>query len=315
MKLRIAVAAAMIICGMALIMCGCAKDVATDAGMYDEPAGEAGMRRTVLYYKDDDGFIVPVMKLIPWEEGIGRAAIGNLVDTAENRAEARSRGLNATIPDGVEYTLRIRDGVATIDISSLSAFADEASERAMVTSIVNSLAEFPTIDAVTITLNGEKVTKLPCETKLSEAMTPFMLNAEDGDVSASADGMEPMTLYFANNAASLNVPVTRYCAGHGLAAAVEQLIAGPEDAALMNSFPEGTRLISADIYGGTATVNLSGEFLSAQYTEGMAETAFDTLFLTANAIEDISELNVLVEGKECELTRECTAPVYANTFQ
>lgn len=97
-----------------------------------------------------------------------------------------------------------------------------------------------------------------------------MLNAEDGDVSASADGMEPMTLYFANNAASLNVPVTRYCAGHGLAAAVEQLIAGPEDAALMNSFPEGTRLISADIYGGTATVNLSGEFLSAQYTEGMA---------------------------------------------
>ena len=29
MKLRIAVAAAMIICGMALIMCGCAKDVPT----------------------------------------------------------------------------------------------------------------------------------------------------------------------------------------------------------------------------------------------------------------------------------------------
>ena len=45
MKLRIAVAAAMIICGMVLIMCGCAKDVATDAGMYDEPAGEAGGSR------------------------------------------------------------------------------------------------------------------------------------------------------------------------------------------------------------------------------------------------------------------------------
>ena len=26
-------------------------------------------------------------------------------------------------------------------------------------------------------------------------------------------------------------------------------------------------------------------------------------------------VDVLVEGKECELTRECTAPVYANTFQ
>ena len=92
MKLRIAVAAAMIICGMALIMCGCAKDVATDAGMYDEPASEAGMRRTVLYYKDDDGFIVPVMKLIPWEEGIGRAAIGNLVDTARAERDHTGRG-------------------------------------------------------------------------------------------------------------------------------------------------------------------------------------------------------------------------------
>ena len=315
MKLRIYAAAAMIICCIALIMCGCTKEVAADAGIYADPTSEAGMRRTVLYYKDDDGFIVPVMKLIPWEEGIGRAAIGNLVDTAENRAEARSRGLNATIPDGVEYTLRIRDGVATIDICRLSAFADEASEKAMVTSIVNSLAEFPAIDAVTITINGEKVTKLPCGTRLSEAMKPFMLNAEDGEVSASADGLEPMTLYFANSTASLNVPVTRYCEGRGLAAAVEQLITGPGDAALMNSFPEGTRLISADIYGGVATVDLSGEFLSAQYTEGMAEAAFDTLYLTASAIEDIDELNVLVEGRECELTRECTAPVYANTFQ
>ena len=74
-------------------------------------------------------------------------------------------------------------------------------------------------------------------------------------------------------------------------------------------------MTSGGIHQAAATVNLSGEFLSAQSPEGMAETAFDTLFLTANAIEDISELNVLVEGKECELTRECTAPVYANTFQ
>ena len=43
-------------------------------------SGNEGYRRTVLYYATDDGFVVPVMKMIPWEEGIGKAALGYLMD-------------------------------------------------------------------------------------------------------------------------------------------------------------------------------------------------------------------------------------------
>lgn len=314
-RIYCALAAALCIC---MAVCGCAKEAPVAAGQYEEGENsEAGLRRTVLYYQDDDGFIVPVMKLIPWEEGIGKAALSNLVDTKENRAAATALGLKTTIPEGVEYTLRIRDdGVATIDLKGLTALPDKSSEQAMVTSIVNSLAEFPAIDAVTITLNGEKVTKLPNGTELKEAMKPFMLNAEEGDLSASADGAKPLTLYFANSSGSLNVPVTRYCeGGTGFKTAVEELIKGPDSAALMNSFPEGTELLSAELYDGVARVDLSGEFLAAQYVDGMAETAFDTLFLTASAIDDVYELDLFVEGEPCALTVNCMAPMYANSFQ
>ena len=39
----------------------------------------AGFRNTIMYYLSDEGFIVPVMRKIPWEEGIGKATLGYLI--------------------------------------------------------------------------------------------------------------------------------------------------------------------------------------------------------------------------------------------
>lgn len=37
---------------------------------------DEGMRKTVFYFKDKDGYLVPVMKRIPWEEGIAKPPLG-----------------------------------------------------------------------------------------------------------------------------------------------------------------------------------------------------------------------------------------------
>ena len=52
---------------------GCGREAQTQAEdlAYEEDS-EAGFRRTVLYYTAEDGFVVPVMKRIPWEEGSGK---------------------------------------------------------------------------------------------------------------------------------------------------------------------------------------------------------------------------------------------------
>lgn len=307
-----------LILAMCFALCGCAASTEQENGALEQAEdSEAGLRRTVLYYQSDDGFVVPVMKLIPWEEGIGKAALSYLVDTPENRLAAEAMGLNTLIPEGTSYTLRISDDkVATLDLMGLTAWQDAATERAMVEAIVNTLSEFPTIDAVTITLNGKSVSELPNGAVLKAAMTPFALNAEDGEITASTEGANALTLYFANRSGSLNVPVTRYVQnGATFEAAMQALLAGPMDEALMNCFPEGTQLLGVDIYDGVARVNLSGEFLSAQYTDGLIQTAYDTMYLTANAMQEIYALELTVEGKPCELTESCTAPVYANTFR
>lgn len=319
LRVAMAIALTITLC-ISLAACSKAGEAAEDPAeetSAEETGGYTGYRQTILYYMSDDGFVVPVKRDIPWEEGIGKAALSYLVDTADNRADTGEMGLQALIPEGTAYTLRIGDdGIAVVDLIGLSACKDAAAEKAMVQSIVNTLAEFTRIDAVTITVNGKKVSALPCGTKLKEAMAPFALNAEDGEVSASTEGASALTLYFPNTAGSLNVPVTRYIeGGANVESAVRELILGPQADGLRCCFPEGTELLAVKVEEGVATVDLSGEFLGAQYTEGLIEAAYDTLFLTIGGIEQISRLELMVEGEPCELVTETSAPVFANEFR
>lgn len=319
-----------LLCGLAAIVllasaAGCRQEAVGDPlenkadGQnleHSASSGNEGYRRTVLYYATDDGFVVPVMKMIPWEEGIGKAALGYLMDTDANRASAALMGLKTVIPEGTELSLRIdSEGEATLDFSGFTPHASVEEERTMVTAVVNTLAEFSSIDSVRITLDGQKVSTLPNGTNVKQAMTPFALNTEDGEISAGTEGATALTLYFPNRSASLNVPVTRYTEeGSGIETAMRALIKGPENAALRCCFPEGTELISADLFDGVATVNVSAEFLSAQYTEGLDAAAYTTMYLTANALEPIYELDILVEGEPYEFSAAVSAPLYVNEF-
>ena len=214
-----------LLCGFAAILlligaAGCREKPAeeTPAGEMDgenlehnADAGDEGFRRTVLYYATDDGFIVPVMKMIPWEEGIGKAALSYLQDTEVNRASAALMGLQTVIPAGTSLSLRIgNDGEAKLDLAGFTPHDSAEAERAMVTAVVNTLAEFSSIDSVRITLDGRKISALPNGTNVKQAMTPFALNTENGEISASTEGATALTLFFPNHSASLNVPVTRY---------------------------------------------------------------------------------------------------------
>lgn len=320
-RIRRFAALAALIAALVLCIAACAgNDAAQTAAEISEEGLDPyqGFRQTVLYFTTDDGFVVPVTKPIPWEEGIGRAALRCIVNTEENRDAAATMGLSLPVPEGTEFTLRIADdATATVDLIGLSACASADEERAMVEAIVNTLTEFPTIDAVKITVNGASDVTLPNGTKLSGAMSSCALNAEEGEITVSTDGASTLTLYFPNLSGSLNVPVTRYIEGAVTPeTAVRELIAGPRAGALLNCFPEGTKLISAVIEDGVATVELSSEFLAVTSgTVGLDAAAYDTMFLTLDAIEDIARLDIIVDGEAYEFTTETSAPLYINEFR
>lgn len=296
---------------------GCAKgNKEAEAAVFEEDP-EAGYRRTVLYYASDDGYIVPVMKRIPWEEGIGKAALGYLVDNAANRAAAAPMGLNAVVPEGVSFTLRIgEEGAAVVNVTGLTKLADAEAEKAMVTGIVNTLTEFDSIHTVSFTLDGAKAKALPHGTDISGAFSALPLNAEDGEVAVSGGSAHAMTLYYPNTTASLNVPVTRYGeAEPTLTSALQALLEGPKSAGLA-AFPADTKLLSAYIADGVVAVDLSAEFKQVADTEGLCAALQTAIALTANEVEAVYGADIYVEGEEYALhTLQVSAPVYVNEFK
>ena len=106
---------------LALLLSACSTNVFHADEELEQPVdSEAGFRRTVLYFQTDDGLMVPVMKLLPWEEGIGRAALNQLVDTEENQISATAMGLKNVVPQGVSFVLSISDdALATLNIIDL----------------------------------------------------------------------------------------------------------------------------------------------------------------------------------------------------
>lgn len=309
----------LLVCLVALLIVlgGCAKGKnEADVAVFEEDP-EAGYRRTVLYYASDDGYIVPVMRRIPWEEGIGRAALGYLVEDESSRAALASMGLRAVVPAGAAFSLRIGDeGAAVVDITGLTKLADAKAEKAMVTGIVNTLTEFDSIQTVRITLDGAKVAALPHGTDVSRTFAAIPLNAEDGEVAVSSDGAHAMTLYFPNDSASLNVPVTRYGeAEPSLTNVLQALIDGPKDASL-TGFPVDTELLSAYIEDGIVCVDLSAHFKEVEQTDGLCEALQTAIALTANELESVYGTDIYVEGKEYALySQETSVSLYVNEFK
>ena len=292
----------------ALLFAGCApkdEDLAgepaataepTEESFYREtPDAEATFRRSTLYFLSDEGYIVPVTKLIPWEEGIAKACLSYMTSTPTNDEAARRMGLSTVIPAGVAVSLSIKDGNALVDLNGLEPLSDSLSELAMVQGIVNTLVGFPTVNTVTITVMGAGGT-LENGTELPVRQGAYPLNPEKTDVMTMA-GAQPVTLWFANASGAVTVPVTRYLdGGASLYSTVRALLDGTGLKGLMSCFPENTLLLGAALEHGTVTVNLSDDFKNVTKTEGLYTLAYRTLYLTLAEKYSFETLKIQVNG-------------------
>ncbi|MBQ2662431.1 MAG: GerMN domain-containing protein [Clostridia bacterium] len=294
-----------------LISCAACKgmepeSIDGDANIEEENEYDSAYRRTVLYYATEDGLMVPVMKKIPWEEGIGKAALSYLQSSYDNDYSASKLGVMTVIPKGTVIELKIDGTNAEVMLSQLPDMKEEE-QKNMITAIVNTLTEFASIETVSIIANGKKILK---ET------SKLVLNVEESEVAVSSSNAKRITLYFPNSQASLNVPVTRYVeGGTDFESAVQELIKGPENEKLLNCFPEGTKLNSASINENRAVVDLSGEFLKAEEVEGLISACYECLYLTASEYAVVYDVELKVDSENYDLNNLAVfAPMYANEF-
>lgn len=311
----LALIAALVIC---FAGCGGAAEAPGPVGtaeateIRESPEAETTFRRATLYYVSDEGYVVPVTKLIPWEAGIARACLGYMVGTRENTAAAKRMGLVPAIPDGVDMTISIIDGNAKVDLTGYAGLPTAEAELDMIEAIVNTLTEFATVSTVTITRGGEGGT-LENGTQLPVRQGAYHLNPEDPELAASA-GSAAATLYFPNLSGALTVPVTRYLGkSTSVYAVVSALIDGARGKGLMSCFPENTLLLGAAIENGMATVNLSEDFAAAAQTEGLFSLAYRSLWLTLRELYDFERLEIQVNGRPFA-PEEVTPPYSVNGY-
>ncbi len=349
MKRRLAILIAVLIC-CTLILTSCSNPLTalrdffnkkTEVATENEPVQEEvqslsevnasqpeNTRATVLYYKDDESFLVPVMRYIPKGDlGIAKAALTALIYTPEKAADLRPAGLTPTLPMGttIKGAVVKENGLAIVDFSEeFLYFSSAKAEDLGIKAIVYTLTEFPNITSVEIRVEGTAVEEMPQGTKVGKSLkrTEINLQAAEGQ----GEALSKVVAYYQKKGSGIYsyfVPVTKLVSGfkNSVEASLNALLDGPTDgSSLANPFPAGTKLLGVQVKDGVAYVNFSQEILTSE--SKVAEHAMvRAVTLTLKEYDQISKVKFFVDGKVVENAQEIGAdnytdvPVFVNFYE
>lgn len=252
---------------------------------------------TVVYYQDDSGYLVPVMRSVPMQQGVAKATLSLMVKSQQNDMDAARMGLRTVLPEGCDFEIDISaEGIARIDLSEEAlSLADAAAEENMVQAIVQTLTEFDSVKGVQFLFAGRERTTLPQGTAVSGTFARMPLNPETTQ-SASGNAVQ---LYFPCSSGNVIVPVTRQVYGNAdVPTAVLELAKGPAAAgALEPALPAGCGIISARIENGVAMIDFTSEFIRLAENSDGGRMALKALVLTCTQFEGVDSVQLFVEGE------------------
>lgn len=256
---------------------------------------------TIVYYQDNNGYLVPVMKQIENQQGIAKATLSMMVSSPRNDMEAARLGLRTVLPEGTEIDLDISGGVARVDLGAgVNQLPDAESESNMVSAIVQTLTEFDTVSCVRFLVDGQKTEELNHGTPVGGDFTRGEINLETSSAALSPEDAQTVMLYFPGETGSLIVPVTRMVYGEpDVNTAVLELAKGPSASSPLDSvLPSGCGLIDVQTDpDGKVIVNFTREFIEIAEQADGGRQALKALMLTCAQFDGVSAVEIQVEGE------------------
>ena len=256
---------------------------------------------TVVYYQDNYGYLVPVMCRVPMEDGIAKATLKMMVQSAGNDMQAARLGLRTVLPENTTIDLDIHDGLARIDLSrEVLNMADAAAESNMVSAVVQALTEFDSVDRVEFLIDGQKREALTHGTSVAGTFRRGDINLESAEPTVSLTASEPMTLYFPADSGAVIVPVTRMVReGADVNTAVMELTKGPGNEDTLESVvPAGCGLIDVNVEDGVAKLNFTSEFVNLVQNSDGGRMALKALVLTCTQFDGVDSVELYVDGQK-----------------
>ena len=315
----------LIACSAALVLLLSVQSRNVELEPYEEPledipVGEVSaaalqrdMQDTVVYYEDGDGYLVPVQRQVERQDGIAKATLNLMVQSARNDMDAARLGLIPVVPEGTTFDLDISQGHARVDLGkNVLAASDKQQEENLRTAIVWALTEFDTVKDVSFLVGGQKTDSLTHGTNISGSYTRVGLNQEE-PAQEVFSGANELQIYVPAQDGRLLVPVSRTVYSEDdVATAVFEFLRGPKaDSGLNEPLPEKAQLLGVDVKDGVVTINFSRAFTQiAEQSDGGVQ-AMRALMLTCTRYPGIKKVKILVEGEPYEMPEQ-NVPTFAN---
>jgi|GEM_PF-3176591 len=277
---------------------------------------EQNKNSTVLYYKNEDGLIVPIMRRLD-KTMSAQDIIDLLISTDENSADMLKLNLYTLIPKDTKVTVTVADKVANVDFTNLKN-KNAKEEASMVEGVVNTLLDLPTVSSVRITVNGKAAAEMAYGTNISKHITKMDYNVETVSRDVDINTANKIKLYYLSPEGYLIVPTTRYINDKvTVKTVISELLKGPDDELnLLSPIPSGTKLnsykTSAD---GIVTLDFSSEFSDIkEYTE-LNTTIIKTIVLTCEQVYGVEGVEITINGEPLDMdTTAFASPVYENEY-
>ncbi len=276
----------------------------------------AQMQQVTVYYQDGEGYLIPVTTQVNKTDGIAKAALNLLVESADNDYLAAKMGLKTVVPEGTTFDIDISEGRARVDMSKQALNCQSAEEETlMVMAVAQTLNEFASVEEVSFLFDGQARSKLTHGTDVSGVFVSTDLNMETMETFDGTDAHASLVrLYFPSQTGRMLVPVTRvvYSDADAMTAMVE-LCRGPKaDSGLECAVPEGCGVKSVTTKNGVVTIDLTREFFSEASELDEDETQMlRCILFTVRQFPGVKEVKILVEGQAIELP-EGLQTTYAN---
>ena len=322
---RVDVERVLIACSAALVLMLSVRGRSMEKEPYEEPledipvsetaasASAKELQQTVVYYEDGDGYLVPVQRDVERQDGIAKATLNLMVQSARNDMDAARLGLIPVVPEGTTFDLDIANGHARVDMSrAVLSAADKQQEENLRTAIVWALTEFDTVKDVSFLVDGQQRDTLTHGTNISGSYTRVGLNQEEATQEVFG-GASEVQLYFPAQDGRLLVPVSRTVySSDDVATAVFEFLRGPKaDSGLETPLPEDTQLLGVSVKDGVVTINFSKGFTQiAEQSDGGVQ-AMRALMLTCTRYPGVKRVKILVDGEPYEMPTQDT-PTFAN---
>ncbi|AFS77405.1 spore germination protein GerM [Gottschalkia acidurici 9a] len=282
---------------------------------------ESNLRETIIYYENDKGYLVPVKREIPWEEGIGKSVLKNMIDSSAIREDIEKIGFKPIIPSGTKVlgmTVSETTGLCKVDFSSdILNYETKKQEANLVKAIVYTLTEFPNIKEVQIMIDGKEGSTLKHGTDISKPLKRENINLIETSEVNNDGGYSKILVYYKgtndkkyDHYVPITIPVSAPIVNPEMA--VEKLFKKPskELSGLYTDIPNGVEFKEAKVTDDTIYLSLDLKDKEALKEQDVVDKMTKNIGLTLNQFKDIKNIELLVEGKKLQ----DTVPAFANEY-